>query len=885
MKAVYLYIFVFLLFLPGVSQGAVERSNMRDTVPALGEGLRTELSDSTIFRKDTISTKKDTVPVRKSSLDAPVFSKGRDSTVYDFTGKDRMIYYYGDVAVNYGNREMKAEYMAYNVDSRIVFAEGVKDTTGKWVGSPVMKEGGSEYRMENVYYNFSSRKAKITNVITQEGDAYLHGDVIKKMPDNSINVHGGKYTTCDLDHPHFYLRLTKAKVVPEPNAQTVFGPAYLVIEDVPTPLVLPFGFFPKRNDRSGGFLFPTFGEEASRGFFVTGIGWYFVFGEYFDLALTADYYTLGSWGLHAVSRYKKMYSFDGTFNLQFAESVSGDPNSTDYSQSRNFSINWSHRQDPKANPSLTFNASVSFMTSSFRRYNSPTNPQNALQSNANSSISLAKNWEGTPFNLSVNATHSQNMQDSSYAITLPNFTFSMSTIYPFKRKRAVGKERFYEKISIGYNTTFDNKINFKESEVGQPDFWNKLTNGMKHNFSIGLPTFNVLKYITVSPTFNYSMNMYFQGLEKQYNDSTGRVEDIKSNAFSEFHVTNAYGFGISANTRLYGTFQFGRGAYIRAIRHIMSPSIGASFSPDLRTYANGYRTYYYVDNQGNPHSVNYNAYSGVYSAPSAGRTAALNFSLGNNLEMKVANKKDTTNGGETKLKIIDNLSLSGSYNFLADSMNLSTIGVSLSTNILGKVAVNANATLDPYAVSQGHRINKFALSADQGLMRLTTAGFSFGYQFKGGEKGFKNNPPTLDGVRRYDPETGDYLYTEYLFYQDFSAPWSFGFNYSFTYNVGYTKTANNEWIKQHNYIQSLGFNGQVKLTKEFDLSATSGFDFKNMQLTTTTFNIHYDMHCFEFAVGWTPFGQYQSWNFRFNAKSSMLADLLKYDKRTNYYVY
>jgi lipopolysaccharide assembly outer membrane protein LptD (OstA) len=889
LKARFSYLALILLFSPCAGRAA--NATVGDTLPAFAgatfsdttahpaeatdvfssitDSLPAAAADSLLQTvADSTATAADSLPVpRASSLDAPVFSKGRDSTIYDFTGDSRMIYYYGDVTVNYTNLEMKSDYMAYNVDSRTVFAVGTRDTLGKWVGRPVMKEDGKEYEMDTAYYNFASRKAQIKNVITAEGDGFLHGSVIKKMPDNSINVHNGKYTTCDAEHPHFYLRLTKAKVTPEPNSQTVFGPAYLVIEDVPVYLLgLPFGFIPKRNDRSGGFLFPTFGEEPSRGFYVTNIGWYFVFGEYFDLALTADYFTLGSFAVRANSRYKKMYRFDGTFSFNYNDNVS----SSDESHSTQFSIDWSHRQDPKANPEISFNASVKYMSSSYRRYNSLANPQNALQSSAQSSISWARRWEGTPFNLSLNLTHSQNMQDSSYVLGLPNMTFSMSTIYPFKRKRRVGEERFYEKFSLSYNTTFDNKIRFKESELGAPNFWSKLENGMKHNFNIGLPSFNLLKYISISPSVNYGATMFFQGLQKSV-DSTGRVTDIKSNSFSEFHLAHSYGFSVGASTRIYGMFQAGKNAYIQAFRHVMTPSLSLSYSPNLHHPANGWWYYYSVDNSGQPRTVDYNKYSGVYGAPGGKEAASLGFSLGNNFEMKVRNKADTTNGGVSKVKIIDNLNFSGSYNFLADSMRLSHIGVTLSTTILG-VGVSANADLSPYRVVNGYEIDKLK------MLRLTRFGFSFGYQMQGGENGIKNNPTTLDGIPRFDPETGEYLYTEYLFYNDFKAPWSFGFNYSFSYSEAAGQRA-------AQYMQSLNFNGTVKLTESFNLSANSGFDFKQMKLTTTSLNIHYDMHCFEFSVQWTPFGQYQSWSFRFSAKSSMLADLLKYDKRTNYYVY
>ena len=876
LKAIHSYLAVVLLLLPCLASGFT--NTFRDTTSTIWSSLALD-TDTLTIREDTLLRK------RSSSLDSPVFTTGRDSTIYDFTGDERKIFYYGDVVVKYGDLEIKAEHMVYNIDTRNVFAIGIRDSTGKWTGSPVMKESGKEYRMESMHYNFTSKKAIINNVITSEGEAFLHGKVIKKMPDNSINIKGGRYTTCDLDHPHFYLSLSKAKVTAEPNSQTVFGPAYLVIEDVPTPFALPFGFIPKRNDRSGGFLFPTFGEEPSRGFYVNNIGWYFVFGEYLDLTLTADYFTLGSWGVRATSRYKKKYGFSGNFDLKLSETVRGDAGSSDYVSSRDFAIGWQHTQDPKANPEIRFSASVNYMTSSYRQNNSMENPMNALQSTAQSSINFSRSWEGTPFNLSVTLTHSQNMRDSSYTLGIPSFNFSMSTIYPFKRKRAVGKERFYEKISIGYNTKFDNKIAFKESEWGDPDFWEKFQNGMSHSFTIGLPSFTLLNYLNISPGFNYGMNWYFQGLEKKYNEATGKVEDLKSKSFSELNMTHQYSFNVKASTRLYGMFLFGKKSYVQAIRHVVSPSVGISFAPNMRTAANGYRTYYYSDSLGRSHSLAYNAYSGIFQAPSSGPSAVLDFSLDNNLEMKVLDKKDTINGGVKKVKLIDKLSIGGSYNFLADSMNLSNISATLTTNMFERVGIAVNATFDPYAIQQGKRINSFAVSEGQGLAHLTYFNFSLNTQFSGGENGIKNNPATLEGIPRFHPETGEYLYTDYLYYSDFKAPWSISFDYSFRYTPSYVENSANEWVRKDSYTQTLGVRGSIKLTDAFDLRIETGIDLQAMEITTSQINIAYDLHCYQFSIGWVPFGKLTSWSFNFSAKSSMLADLLKYDKANRYYVY
>ncbi len=893
---------LFLLFIPFAGRGNAVNGNFY-CVP--GGTFLFNRSD-TIHAGDTI---KDIIPVevirelgeekdvhapadsslqkqRKGAADAPVFSSGKDSMIIDVSGKDRMIYYYGDVAVKYQNMELKAEYMEYNTNDGTVYAIGIPDSTGKIIGRPVMTESGKTYAMESIRYNFKSGKAKITNVITQEGEGYLHGAVIKKMPDNSINVSDGKYTTCDLEHPHFYMRMSQAKVTPEPNSQTVFGPSYLVLEDVPTPFALPFGFFPKRTDRSGGILFPTFGEEVSRGFFFKDLGYYIVIGEYFDVAITGDYYTLGSWAVRANSRYKKLYKYNGNFTFNISEVISGEKGSTDYVNSRMFSVQWSHTQDPKARPGTRFGASVNFSSSSYNTYNSYT-PQQAMQNTMSSSISYGKTWDNTPFNLSVNLAHSQNMRDSSYAVTIPNLTFTMNRIYPFKRKNRIGKELWYEQFALNYSTTFDNKINFKESEVGTPDFWKKFRNGMQHTFGVALPSFSLLKHIQLSPSVNYGMNWFFQSNEKQYNDSTQKVEDHMSPAFSEFHATQNYSFSVSASTRLYGTFQFGRNSFLRALRHMMTPSVSLSYHPDLGTYGNGYRSYSYVDANGVPKTMDYNIFSGqIYAPPAPGESGSMGFSLANNLEAKVRSKKDTANGGEKKIKLIDNFNISGSYNFLADSMKLSTINMSLNTNLFEKLALNFTAIFDPYMIipdkntGRGVRINKFALSNGQGLMRLINAGFSFGYNFQGGSKDTKNIPP--QGVPRYNPITGEYVATDWIYYADYNAPWSLGFNYSFNYVADYVY-ANNVFTKENKYQQSLSFNGQISPTDKLNISVSSGFDFKAMQITSTNIQISYDLHCFEMSFNWVPSGRWESYSFRISAKASALADLLKYDKRTSYW--
>ena len=864
-----------------------------------------ELSDSakavrdSIHRADSIFKQDSVKMLSKSSLEAPAFTTAKDSIIEDFSNGKRVIYYYGDVSVTYGNMKLTADYMEYDLATQTVFARGTKDSTGVIKGQPVMEQGGKSYTMEEVRYNFETQKARITNMVTQEQDGILHGQNIKMMPDKSINITKGKYTVCDCEHPHYYLALTAAKVMTRPSQKTVFGPAYPVIEDVPLPIGLPFGFIPKRPDRATGILFPTFGEEQSRGFYLRDLGLYFVIGEYFDIALTGDIYTLGSWAVDLNSRYKVNYKCNGNFSLTYSNDQTGEKGSSDFFQTRNFGVRWSHSQDAKARPGTSFSASVNFSSPSNSRYNS-TSVQEALQNQISSSISYSKNWNGK-LNLSINALHSQNSRDSSYSFTLPNVTFSVSRFYPFKRKNRVGKERFYEKFSLGYNTTLQNKINFKASEFNKPGFWDKFQNGMAHNFQIGLPNFTLFKYINITPSISYGMNWFFRKTEKAYNPDTGKVEDIKGKAFGTFGATHTYSGSISMNTRLYGLFNFGKHRKLQAIRHVVSPSISASFSPEKGTYFNGWRTLNYTvidPKTGVPveKSLDYNIYAGqLNSVPGKGKTASLNFSLGNNFEAKVRDLRDTTGTGSKKIKLIDQLNLSTGYNFLADSLRMNNVGITMSTSIFGKLGVNANMNFDPYAIlvdknnPSGRRINRFAVQEGQGLLRLTNASVSLSYSLSGegkinGNDGRGQNGGPADHYQRiyYHPITGEYIPGGWLYYTNPNVPWSFNINYSFSYRKAY-QFSNGQVINQKNFTQTVGLSGNVKLTPRLSLNVSTNFDLMALKMSTTQLSATYDLHCFNINVSWIPNGQWESWSFRIQANAAALADLLKFKKSSSYW--
>lgn len=870
-----------------------ETEVVSDTIPEISDSLRHVL-DST-HRADSIAAHDSLEMLKKSSLEAPAFTTARDSVIEDFSDGKRLIHYYGDVSVTYADMKLTADYMQYDLATSTLYARGTTDSTGVITGKPVMEQGGKSYEMEEVRYNFDTRKARIKNMVTQEQDGILHGKNIKMMPDQSINITHGKYTVCDCEEPHYYLHLTAAKVMTKPSQKTVFGPAYPVIADVPLPIGLPFGFIPKRPDRASGILFPTFGEEKSRGFYLRDLGLYFVIGNYFDIAVTGDIYTLGSWALDLNSRYKVNYKCNGNFSLTFSNDQTGEKGSADFFQTRNFGVRWSHSQDAKARPGTSFSASVNFSSPSNSKYNS-TSVQEALQNQISSSISYSKNWNGK-LNLSINALHSQNSRDSSYSFTLPNVTFSVSRFYPFKQKNRVGKEKWYEKFSLGYNTSLQNRINFKASEFNQPGFFDKFQNGMAHTFQIGLPNFSLFKYINITPGVSYGMNWFFRKTEKEYNPDTGKVEDIKGKAFGTFGATHNYSGNISMSTRLYGMFNFGKHRKLQAIRHVVSPSISASFSPEKGKHFNGWRTLTYTDKNGQVQTQDYNIYAGqINSAPGKGKTASLNFSLGNNFEAKVRDVKDTTGTGSKKIKLIDQLNFSTGYNFLADSLKMSNVGVTLSTSVFGKLGISANANFDPYAIlvdknnPSGRRINRFAIQEGQGLLRMNTASMSLSYSLSGegkingndGTKQAGGNPADHYTRIYYHPVTGEYIPGGWLYYTNPNVPWSVNFNYSYSYRKAY-QFSNDQVITKHTHTQTLGVSGNVKLTPRLSLNLTTNFDLMAMKMSTTQLSATYDLHCFNINVSWIPTGQWESWSFRIQANAAALADLLQFKKSSSYW--
>lgn len=832
-----------------------------------------------------------------SALKDPIYSSSEDSIVIDFGDVDTLVLFHNKAKVKSMDMELEADFMKLSRAKKVIFATGVYDTLGVLQGRPLFRNDGLEYTEDSIKLNYESKKALIQNVYTEQGDGYLFGGIAKREPDGVTYIKGVSHTTCDMvkshQHPHFYILMTKGKIVENPKKYVYFGPTYLIIEDVPMPLILPFGFFPQISGRSSGIRVPTYGEEISRGFFLRNFGYYFAIGDYMDLDVLADYYTLGSWAIRSSSRYIKRYKFNGNFNLEYASNVTGEKGSADYSKSNTFSVRWTHAMSPKARPGTTFNANVNFQSINNQRYlnGGAHNPFDNASNSINSGIAYTRSWAESPFNFSANASHSQNMRDSTYSITFPNFTFTMSRIKPFERKERIGKKAIYEDISFNYQGTFDNKVNFKSYEFGQPGFAKKINNGLNHTINIALPTYNAFNYIQIAPTVRYGTKWYFKKTTKTWDEEKKQVVSDTTGAFQHFGATHEYGFGASASTQIFGIVNFKKGSLVQAVRHVVRPSLSFNYNPDLMTYSNGFR-WVQVDTLGNMRQ--YNIYEGQpFGYPSQRESGSISFNLGNNLEMKVRDRKDTV--GFKKVALLNTFDMSTSYNLLADSMNLSNISFRGSTNLPGKTAVAFGFTLDPYAIDEyGRRINRFHWTQKRGLNigRLTDFNVSFGYSFNGGKGSSTNSNNDLTGISTSNNRIGESKDENQrkeeapktinpLFYDDFTMPWNFTFNFMYSYRKSYSYSSGT-LLTNIQHTPSLNFSGNVSPTENWDFRLNSGYDFIKMQLTTTQISVSRKLHCFNFSFNWIPLGRFQSWSFNVAISSSMLSDILKYDRQSSF---
>ena len=848
-----------------------------------------ELRQSAVSERDTVSQAADTAARRKavSGLDRMITGRASDSLFYDLRNNRVYIYEQGDVT--YDNMNLKADYMDIDLDNKSIYAYGKTDSVNGEVVStrPLFTQGETSLNMDTITYNIETQRAKIKGIATQQGDGWLIGNDVKRMEDNTIHIANGMYTTCDeTEHPHFYYYMSKAKVIPGDNGKVIMGGGHLVIEDVEIPFLgLPEGFFPLSSGPKSGILMPSYGEEARRGFYMRGLGYYFTLSDYMDLALTGGFYTLGSWEVQATSRYLKRYKYTGNFTLDYSSIRSGDKGDPDFVKQNNFRLQWTHSQDAKANPGSTFSASVNLASSGYSRY-SATTLNDMLATQTNSSIAYSKNWAGTPFSLSMNLAVSQNSQTQALSVTLPNISFNVSKFFPLKRKSRIGKERWYEKISMSYAAKLTNSVQAKESNFFTSETLQNMRHGVQHTIPIQA-SFNLLNFITVTPNVNYSERWYFKKVDRQWNPETNRVENLDPE-YGFYRLYN-YNAGVSMATVLYGQWQV-REKYkdfkLQALRHTITPSVSISYAPDFSDQKYGY--YQTVQSDSTGRVTVYSPFSdNAFGVPTSGRSASLNFNLSQSLEAKVLSKRDST--GVRKLKIIDNFSIGGSYNFLADSMKLSNISLSLRSTISKKFGINLRAVLDPYEVTpEGRRYNKLTWSRGN-LGRIVSTGWSFGYTFQSRN----SSQPAINDINSIPPEYMNPFYDPYgtmdptlrrqymsQMYYDFSIPWNFGFNYNINYNLAYVNNGTTGY--KRNVTQTIGFNGSITFSKKMSATISGGFDLAKGKLTTSSINITRDLHCWQMSFSWIPFGHYKSWSFHIGVKAASLQDL-KYDKSQSMY--
>ena len=853
--------------------------------------------------KDTVAL--DTVGGKKKQpLDAPVVYSATDSIVFTAGG---FAHLYGQSKVNYEKIELTSEVITMNMDSSTVYARGVVDSMGVESGLPVFKDGDTPYESKEMRYNFKSKKGFINSIVTQQGEGYVVSKEAKKGANDEIYMRSGQYTTCDdHDHPHFYLKLSRAKVRPKKNA--VFGPAQLVVEDVPLPIAIPFGFFPFNSSYSSGFIMPTFGDEMNRGFYLRDGGYYFAINDNVDLKVLGEVFTKGSWGLSTQSNYAKRYKYSGSFNASYLVTKTGEKNMPDYMVTKDFKFSWSHRQDPKASPNSTFSANVNFATSSYDRRNlsSLYNPQQYANNTKASSVSYSRTFPSIGLNLSSTFNITQNTRDSSLSVTLPDLNISLNRLYPFKRKKAAGEERWYEKIAVQYTGRLTNSISTKDNLILKQGL-SKWNNGMQHNIPVSA-TFTLFKYLNVVPSFNYTERWYTRKVMQNFDPVANAVV---RDTVSGFNRVYNYNLSLQMNTKLYGFFKPWKmfGDKVQMIRHVFTPSVSFSYAPDFGQSRYGYYdTYTYTDANGEVRIVEYSPYQGMaFGVPGKGMQKSFNFSIENNLEMKVKSDKDTT--GVKKISLIDQLSANMSYNAAAKTRPWSDLSMNLRLKLTKSYTFNMNASFATYAYQYDDRGNIVVGDRTEwsygrfGRFQGYSGSFSYTLNNDTWKKWFGKSDEDKD-KKEEDEEFDDEYQTDEEReelrkkqsqprkkeqanitddgYLAFKMPWSLSLSYSYSIREDKNKEKFNRKTMRYPYAltHSLNASGNVKLGSRWNVNYSSGYDFTQKKMSMTTVNISRDLHCFTMSCG-LVFGPFTSYNFSIRALSTMLTDALKWDQRSN----
>lgn len=851
-------------------------------------------------RLDSINRKK------SNSIDAPVTFSSDDSLVYDATAKRAFLY--GNSNVKYQNMDLKSDRVQMSLDSNLVHATGKADTTGKLIGKPVFVMGKDTYESDTISFNFKTKKGFINSVYTAQEDGFLTSEKSKRDSSGVLYLQHGRYTTCDQEHPDFYIALSRAKV--RPGKDVVFGPAYLVVADVPLPLAIPYGFFPFTKSYSSGFIMPSYGDESSRGFYLRDGGYYFAINDKWDLKLLGEIYTKGSWGLSAASNYRKRYKYSGSFFFSYQNTKNGDKGMPDYAEQTSFKLQWSHRQDAKANPYTSLSASVNFASTSYERNNlsSMYNPQSYTQSLRTSSVSWSSSFSSIGLTLSGTANLSQNMIDSTVSLSLPDLNIAVSRFYPFKRKHMAGKERWYEKISVSYTGQLQNSIDTKESKLFKSNLIKDWRNAFRHEIPIQA-NFTLFKYININPSFNFTDRMYTNKETQSWDEEN--QEAVRDTTYGFYNVYD-WRMSVSASTKLYGFWVPSRkifGDKIQAIRHVLSPQVSFSYAPD-----NGsryYETYQKTNPDGSVELVEYSPFqNSLYGIPSRGKTGSITFDLGNNLEMKIKSDKDST--GFKKISLIDEFGLNMGYNMADKERPWSDLTMRIRLKWWKNYTFNLNAVFATYAYELDENGNPYVgthteyskgrFGRFQGLSQnisFTLTPEKIKKWFGGGDDEDKEKDEEKDdtdntdiesnvdddlvrGQHGAEKESAGKAETDEDGYMKFSMPWSLTFGYGISMRENTGGKFNKKTMRYpYKFTQTLNFSGNIRISDGWNISFSSGYDFENKEMSMTTASLQRDLHCFNMSCS-VVLAPYTSYNFSFRCNAATLTDALKYDKRSGF---
>lgn len=866
-----------------------------------GRGLR---YDSTAIDTTAADSAK-----RKPGIDAPVDYECTDSLVYD--AETRLVHLYGKAQVKYMDMTLNAAKITMNMDSSLVRAAGERDTAGILQDKPVYSQGSDNYHSELMAFNFKTKKGYITNVETTQGDGFMQSQHSKRAADGTLYLEHAKYTTCDAKHPHFYIALSRAKV--RPGKESVFGPAYLVVADVPLPLAVPYGFLPFNKKYSSGFIMPSYGDETSRGFYLRDGGYYFAINDYMDVKALGEIYTKGSWGLSAETNYRKRYRYNGNFYISFLRTVDGEKNMPDYAVTKSLKVQWTHSKDAKASPNTTFSARVNFASENYERSNleSMYNPLAYTQSTRASSVSFSHTFPSIGLNIAGSTNLTQSLRDSSVSMTLPDLSISLNRFYPFRRKHQAGKERWYEKISMSYTGSLSNSINTKEDKLFKSNLVKDWRNGMQHRIPIDA-TFQVFKYINISPQFSLRDIMYTNRVMRSWDETTQK--EVADTTYGFYNLYD-WSLGVSANTTLYGFYKPWRklfGDKIIAVRHVFKPSVSFSYAPDFTSSHYGYqRTYVKTDANGEVSTVTYSPYSsGIYSYPSGTKQGMITMSVSNNVEMKVKSDRDTT--GERKISIIDELYGALSYNMAAETRPWSNLNTRIRLKLTKNYTFSMAAVFATYAYAFDK--NGRVVTSDRtewsygrfGRFQGMSQNLSYTFNNETLSKLFSrrsdrstasnnetdtdtdtdaedaNIDPDLRNAKKGGKQKKQKAKVDEDGYLRFSLPWSFTVSYGISMAEDRSKQINVRRMRYpYSFTQTMNFSGYLRIAEGWNISFTSGYDFNYHELSMTTASVSRDLHCFEMSCS-VVLRPYSSFNFTFRARANELADALKWDKRSSY---